>query len=177
MIQLLKHAIVPIVLLSGCASVFEGSSQTILVKPVQGKSANCIVSNDRGKWHVRAPGYVTVMRSSSDLVIQCDDAARKLKAGIEPAAINNIIFGFASLIGIGVDAWTGALHTYASQIESKYETSTASDTPKPMETQKKIIAKAQPTEFYEPLAVFGEPELKLFVRGNKIYLNYVDSKR
>lgn len=61
--------------LSGCASWFEPSKQTVAVQTFAGKQpitgVNCELINDRGQWLVTTPGSAEVITSAQDLVITC----------------------------------------------------------------------------------------------------------
>ena len=64
------------VVLSGCASIVDGSEQSISIvtttqaRPIDG--ATCTLSNGEGTWTVISPGKATVHRGTEDLQVRCD---------------------------------------------------------------------------------------------------------
>ena len=68
--------ILPIVGLSACASIVDGSNQSISVKTISGTNdiagARCALTNDKGTWYVTSPGSVTVHRSYDTLNVKCE---------------------------------------------------------------------------------------------------------
>ena len=107
----------------GCASIVNGQNQSVSVETIHKSSplsgAMCKLTNNKGTWFVTTPGSTTVQRSFEDLSVKCE------KESIEPGLISvksstkamvagNIIFG--GIIGIGVDAATGAAYDYPTLI-------------------------------------------------------------
>lgn len=101
-------------LLPGCASIIEGSSQNLNLATVPNVPSQCTLTNERGSWQVNAPGRVTLDRSVSDLNVECvangfsGDTIEE--SGLEPWAAGNLLFG--GVIGGVVDAATGSLFAY-----------------------------------------------------------------
>lgn len=107
----------------GCASIVGGTEQSISVEtrntagPVPG--ANCKLENDKGTWFVTTPGSTTVHRAYGDLKVNCDKdghvpGAQSAKSSTKGLAFGNILFG--GVIGVGVDAATGAAYDYPALI-------------------------------------------------------------
>ncbi|MDB5394535.1 MAG: hypothetical protein JWM91_2041 [Rhodospirillales bacterium] len=105
--------------LSGCATVIEGADQTLRVTTPPVVGAECIISGPTGSYHVTTPASVTIPRTQRDLHVECD------KVGYEPAwatvqshfngaTLGNVLAG--GLIGVGVDATTGANYTFPTNI-------------------------------------------------------------
>jgi hypothetical protein len=105
---------------SGCATVIEGTTQSISVAstPVQG--AQCALTNSQGTWYATTPGSVTVHKTKTDLDVTCT------KDGYQPGHVvaaarfakttaGNLIAG--GLVGFGVDAASGANFYYDSPID------------------------------------------------------------
>lgn len=115
--KLLILAVLPIM---GCASVIDGSNQSLSVKttPV---SAKCSLTNDKGIWYVDTPGSVTVHRAYGDLEVKCKQGEysglAKVKSSTKGMAFGNIILGGG--IGAGVDIGTGAAYDYPGEINVK----------------------------------------------------------
>lgn len=109
---------------SGCASIVTGHNQSVSVetRSKQGQavlSANCKLSNDKGTWFVTSPGSVSVRRSYSDLLVNCEKEQQEpglasVKSSTKAMAFGNIIFG--GVIGAGVDIASGAAYDYPTMI-------------------------------------------------------------
>lgn len=109
---------------SGCASIVTGHNQSVSVetRSKQGSavaSANCKLSNDKGTWFVTSPGSVSVRRSYSDLLVNCEKTdqvpgAANVKSSTKAMAFGNILFG--GVIGAGVDIASGAAYDYPTLI-------------------------------------------------------------
>ncbi|CAN5770404.1 hypothetical protein BH11PSE8_BH11PSE8_13470 [soil metagenome] len=104
---------------SGCASIVSGTNQSLSVtsknKGEVHSGAKCTLVNDKGTWYVTTPGSVTVRRSFNDLSVNCAaDAVEPgiaiVKSSTKGMAFGNILFG--GVIGVGVDAATGAAYDY-----------------------------------------------------------------
>jgi hypothetical protein len=105
--------------LSACASITKGSSQSIAVNtaPVQG--ANCTLQNQAGTWTVVSPGSIVVPRTKHDLNVKCEKSGYQPGVGVLPSGTQmmtagNLILG--GVIGLAVDASTGAMNNYPEQI-------------------------------------------------------------
>jgi hypothetical protein len=104
----------------GCASIVSGSNQSVTVetRAAAGGSiagATCKLVNDKGTWYVTTPGSTTIHRSYEDLGVSCQKDAYapgtvSAKSSTKGMAFGNILFG--GLIGVGVDASTGAAYDY-----------------------------------------------------------------
>ena len=103
------------VVLSGCASVIKGSTQSINISTPPTMGAICNLSSARGNWQVMSPGAVSVEKSREDIQIRCakpgwQEAALTIPSNFEGWTVGNILLG--GVIGIGVDAATGAINEY-----------------------------------------------------------------
>lgn len=105
--------------LSACASITKGTSQSVAINtaPVQG--ANCTLQAPSGTWTVVSPGAVTIPRTKHDVSVKCEKTGFQagigtLKSGTQLMTAGNIILG--GVIGLGVDAATGAMNDYPEQI-------------------------------------------------------------
>lgn len=101
--------------LSGCATVVEGTKEKVTVRTVPPADANCLLRNREGQWHASAPGTVKVDRSSSPLQIDCEAPGygpghATAQAHFNGVTLGNVVLG--GLVGIGIDAATGADHSY-----------------------------------------------------------------
>ena len=108
--------------LSGCASIVSGVNQSVSVDTPPVEGAKCSLQNSKGKWFVpKTPGSVTVQRSYGDLNLHCDKEGypsvdQKVESSTKGMVFGNIIFGFFSPIGAGVDIATGAAYDYPVSI-------------------------------------------------------------
>lgn len=101
--------------LSGCATVIQGTSQGIAITSLPAAGANCVLSGREGNWSVITPGVVRVEKSKEDIAVHCSksgwqDAAAVIPSNFQGWTLGNIVLG--GLVGVGVDAATGAIHEY-----------------------------------------------------------------
>jgi hypothetical protein len=114
--------ILPILILTGCASITSGKVQPLSVvttcdgEPLNG--ASCTLINDKGSWFVKTPGSVSINKAYGDLTAECKLGESKGSATFssksEGAVWGNIIAG--GIIGYAVDAGTGAGFSYPPQL-------------------------------------------------------------
>lgn len=107
------------VFLTGCASIVNGTNQSVSVNTTPAGGASCSLENDKGKWYVnQTPGSVTVHRSFQDLVINCKKTryvgVKKVSSGTKAMAFGNVLFG--GVIGAGVDMADGSAYDYPVDI-------------------------------------------------------------
>ena len=110
--------------LQGCASIVSGTTQSLSVetKSASGdvvSGANCKMTNDKGTWFVATPGTVAVHRSMTDLSILCTKESFQPASNVAPSSTKGMVFGnllFGGIIGVGVDAATGAAFDYPALI-------------------------------------------------------------
>ena len=103
------------VVLSGCASVIKASTQSINISTPPTMGAICNLPSAQGNWQVMSPGAVSVEKSKEDIQIRCakpgwQEAALTIPSNFEGWTVGNILLG--GVIGIGVDAATGAINEY-----------------------------------------------------------------
>lgn len=104
-------ALAAVLLLSGCASITKGTTDTLHVEITNcGESISCEASNKKGKWPFTAPGSVTFKKSDNPLVLVCQDGIETLTRSVTPTrggmAWGNVVFG--GVVGGGIDASTDA---------------------------------------------------------------------
>src|SRR5260221_12945167 len=107
------------VALSGCASIVEGTTQSIAVTSPPTDGAKCVLKSSEGTYYVTTPGNATVHKTKNDLDVECDKdgfqhASLKVPAKFGAATVGNVLAG--GIIGIGVDAATGANYSYPTAI-------------------------------------------------------------
>lgn len=112
-----------VILAAGCASIVDGSSQSLSVKTIaegaEISGAQCTLNNNKGTWFVTTPGTVTVHRSYDAMNIKCthqdyQPSMITSTSSTKGMAFGNILFG--GLIGAGVDMGTGAAYDYPTLI-------------------------------------------------------------
>lgn len=108
------------VLLSGCASIVKGSTASIAIASPPVTGATCTLSSGQGSWSVMTPGAVSVERSKEDIQIRCvkdgyQDGIAVIPSNFEGWTVGNLIFG--GIIGVGVDAATGAMNDYPNSFQ------------------------------------------------------------
>jgi uncharacterized protein YceK len=131
-------AIIPVIALSGCASIVNGQTQVLSLttsdKGAEVGSASCTLLNNKGTWFVSTPGTVSVHRSYQDLHVTCkkdglEPGIVTVKSSTKPMAFGNVLFG--GVIGVGVDTGTGAAYDYPQLIPVQMAQMTVLPPPKP----------------------------------------------
>jgi hypothetical protein len=106
--------------LSGCASIVGGTNQSVSVSTPPVKGAKCTLKNEKGEWYVaKTPGSVVVHRAYGPLNIDCKksgyvETQKAVKSNTKAMALGNVVFG--GVVGVGVDAATGAAYDYPQAI-------------------------------------------------------------
>ena len=103
------------VALSGCATIIEGTTQSISVSTNPPAGAQCTLASALGTWYVTTPGSVTVHKSKTDITAICkkdgyQDATQIIPSTFQATTAGNILLG--GIVGIGVDAASGADYKY-----------------------------------------------------------------
>jgi phosphoketolase len=104
--------------LSGCASIVEGTTQSIAVTTPPADGAKCVLTSSEGTYYVTTPGNVTVHKTKNDLDVSCrrdgfKDAHATIPSHFNGATAGNILAG--GVIGLGIDAATGANYNYPTE--------------------------------------------------------------
>lgn len=113
-------AVAALTTLTGCASIVNGTNQSVSVNNGQVGGATCSLENDKGRWFIpQTPGTVTVHRSFGDLKVNCEKHGYKrnfkqVASKTKAMAFGNAIFG--GVIGAGVDVADGAAYDYPTDI-------------------------------------------------------------
>jgi len=114
-------AMVPVGLaLSGCASIVNGTTQSVAISTPPVTGARCDLSSSEGTWTVITPGVATVARSKSDIAVRChkdgyQPAVGVISSSFEAWTAGNLVFG--GVVGLGVDAATGAINEYPNSYQ------------------------------------------------------------
>src|SRR5258708_40261502 len=105
------------VALSGCASIVEGTTQSIAVTSPPTDGAKCVLKSSEGTYYVTTPGNATVHKTKNDLDVNCTrvgfkDAHTTIPSHFNGATAGNILAGGGP--GLGNPADTRAeLHSPA----------------------------------------------------------------
>jgi hypothetical protein len=105
---------------TGCATLTQGSSQTITVA-TDPAGANCALSRDGTTVAVinPTPGSIPVGKASGTISVLCKHAGYQDSAGVLASEFQAMTFGnilFGGLIGLAVDAASGAMNKYPDMV-------------------------------------------------------------
>jgi hypothetical protein len=106
-------------LLGGCATITKGTTQNVVVDTPGVTGATCTVTTASGPQTVSTPGVFILAKSSAALPVRCSKPGYQEGGGVlgstfEAMTAGNLIVG--GVIGIGVDAMSGAMNKYPDQI-------------------------------------------------------------
>lgn len=105
--------------LAGCATIVEGTTESVSVATTPEQGAQCTLKNSEGTWFVTSPGSTTVHKTKHDLTVSCkkdgfSGGETLAKSHFGGATAGNVIAG--GVIGLGIDAASGANFYYDSPI-------------------------------------------------------------
>ena len=105
--------------LSGCATIIQGTKQTMSVNTTPVDGAKCELTNATGTWYVTTPGSVEVHKTKTDLKVACEKegvgkGTMTVESHFGGTTFGNAIVG--GLVGVAVDAASGANFYYHSPI-------------------------------------------------------------
>ena len=126
--------LLPVILMTGCATVISGRYEDIHVATycaAMRVEASCHVSNENGEWNVQTPGIVNVQKGFGDLVLFC--RGDNFEPHMMRVASTTTASNFGNLlIGAGaaalVDVNDGAGYEYPNQVNFVVKSCT---TPRP----------------------------------------------
>ncbi|HEY2071716.1 MAG TPA: hypothetical protein VGG48_19305 [Rhizomicrobium sp.] len=106
--------------LSGCATIINGTTQSVSISTPPVAGAQCTLTSSEGTWYVTTPGSVTVHKTKNDLNATCkkdgyQDATTVIPSKFNATTVGNVLLG--GVIGIGVDAASGANYSYPDATE------------------------------------------------------------
>jgi len=107
--------------LSGCATIINGTTQTVSISSTPEDGAQCTLVNSEGTWYLTTPASTTVHKTKTDLDVTCT------KSGFKPGHLvavshfgamtaANIFGGVAAPAYAVIDAASGANYHYDSPI-------------------------------------------------------------
>ncbi len=115
------YVLIPALLVGGCATIFEGTDQTITINTTP-PGASCDITR-KGEQIGKVsptPGSIRVEKSKEDLSILCTKDRYVLANTAQSPKFVGTTFGnivAGGLVGVLVDAATGANFTYPDKIE------------------------------------------------------------
>lgn len=108
--------------LCACSTVVKGTDQNLAVITPYAEGAECALEDGKGaKYFVKStPDNVVVNRGDGPLTVSCEKPGFKqatviVDESFEPWTLGNILIG--GVIGVGVDAASGALEQYPDEIK------------------------------------------------------------
>ncbi len=110
-------AITAIYLLSGCATIIDGTQQNISVNTPEASGAKCQLTDSKGaNWYVEnTPGTAKVAKGNGPMTIICKKdgyktTSIKVEESLAAPLLGNVILGGG--VGVIVDAASGAAQNY-----------------------------------------------------------------
>ena len=130
----------PIVLLSACATIVNGSSQTITVSTAP-PGATCTVDRMGARIGAIAqtPGSVRLDKSKNDLSVTCSKPGYQTATVVKAPSFGGATFGnliAGGIVGVVVDAASGANYEYPGDIRLDL----AANAPPPLAMQPPMLA-------------------------------------
>ena len=130
-----------ITLLSGCATLFEGSTQNLTVSTmndVKPEKTLCKITNDEGEWQTTGGSTSTVVhRDGNTMTVSCENDSQRGTTHLEPSFSSYYFMADTLACGIGwfVDATTNAFYTYppTAIVGMHNKFNTPIEPPKPVE--------------------------------------------
>jgi hypothetical protein len=106
-------------LLAACATITKGTTQLVAIDTPGVPGATCTIQTQSGPQTVVTPGPLTLKKGSEALPIQCVkecyiNGSSIIPSGTESMTAGNVVFG--GLIGLGVDAASGAMNKYPDMV-------------------------------------------------------------
>lgn len=107
-------------LISGCATIASGTTQSIAFSTPGVDGAQCSLTSSDGSYSVVTPGSVTVGRSRHDIKVRCvkqgyQDGISVVSSRFEEWTAGNLLVG--GFVGLGVDAASGAQNEYPKNVQ------------------------------------------------------------
>jgi uncharacterized protein YceK len=111
-------------LLSGCATMYQGSTQEVTVLTRNDNSPNitqCKLINEEGHWETRANSTVRIHRDGNEMQVLCSNEAQAGEAHVSPEFSGGYVFlDFLLDFGIvsgTIDGLNNAFYNYQSSID------------------------------------------------------------
>lgn len=110
-----------LVAVAGCATITRGTTQTVAINTPGVTGATCVLTSSAvGTMTVTTPAAVTLSKGSDSVIVRCNkdcynEGSGVLSSNLEGMTAGNLIIG--GVIGLGVDAASGAMNKYAPQVD------------------------------------------------------------
>lgn len=109
---------------SGCASMAEGDTESLVIIPENNRdrlATVCQADNGREKWSVLHPFQIEIDSTRRDLTVECVNGEQKGSVVIEPNVqggflVSNILLDFCFITCL-VDFSTGAIYEYQDVVK------------------------------------------------------------
>ena len=107
--------------LSACATITRGTTQMVAVNTPGVNGATCtLTSSSVGAKVIVTPGVVSLEKGQDSIAVRCskegyNDGTGVIPSNFEGMTAGNLLLG--GIIGLGVDAASGAMNKYAPQID------------------------------------------------------------
>lgn len=109
------------ILLTGCSTIVKGTQQQVSVATPGVQDAMCTLSSPAvGTRTVQTPGTIVLPKSKHDVAVSCVKQCYTTGVGVlasetEIMTAGNVLFG--GVIGLGIDAASGAMNKYQPGVE------------------------------------------------------------
>ena len=106
-------------MLSGCATITKGTTQTVTLDTPGAEGAQCTLSSSTvGSMSIVTPATISLPKGQDNIKVSCkkacfSDGVGIISSNVEGMAAGNVILG--GVIGLGIDAATGAMNKYTEQ--------------------------------------------------------------
>ena len=114
-----KLSLASLILLSGCATITKGTTQMVSVDTPGAPGSKCLLtSSSIGQVNIVTPATINLQKGSENIAVRCtkecyNDGTGIIGSNTEAMAAGNLIAG--GIIGLGVDAASGAMNKYNEQ--------------------------------------------------------------
>ena len=114
-----RPSVCALVLMTGCATIVKGTTQNVAIETPGVEGAECELSSPGiGTKTVVTPATLELEKSQHNVSVTCrkrcyQDGVGVIASYTEGMAAGNVVIG--GVIGLGVDAATGAMNKYADR--------------------------------------------------------------
>ena len=114
-----RLSVCALVMMTGCATIVKGTTQVVAIETPGVPGAQCeLRSEGIGTQTVTTPATLELEKSQHSISVNCrkrcyQDGVGMIPSYTEGMAAGNVIIG--GVIGLGVDAATGAMNKYADR--------------------------------------------------------------
>lgn len=108
-----------VITISGCATITKGTTQSVAINTPGVQGARCTLSSTSiGTRSLTAPATIVLDKGADNVAVRCvkecfEDGVGVIGSSLETMTAGNILVG--GVIGVGVDAASGAMNKYAPE--------------------------------------------------------------